>query len=266
MEKNKIQKNDFIEIEFTGKDPDNQIFDTTNPEEAKQIGIQNPEQIKSMIISAGNQMLLKGLDEAILDKELNKEYKIHLESEQAFGKRNPQLMKTYPLSAFKKREINPYPGLVLQLDNNIAKVISVSGGRVMIDFNNPLAGKEVDYTFKITKKITNDNEKINALQDFFFKQRFDFNIKEDEKTKSKKIVFKDEKIKPLVEMMAQKFKEITGMDFEVEEKKEELKNKENKQENKNKEAKEESKKIEDKKENSKKEKEEGKQETITTKQ
>jgi len=255
----KIQKNDFIEIEFTGKDPDNQIFDTTNPEEAKQIGIQNPEQIKPMIISVGNQMLLKGLDEELEGKELDKKYSVHLEPEQAFGKRNPQLIKTYPLSAFKKREINPYPGLVLQLDNNIAKVISVSGGRVMIDFNNPLAGKEVDYTFKITKKITNDNEKINALQNFFFKQRFEFTVNEDKKTKSKKVIFKDDKIQPLVEMMAQKFKDMTGMDFKVEGKKNKNKEKkkEEKQEEKDKETKEEkkeeTKKSDDKKEGSKEE-------------
>jgi len=229
----KIQKNDFIEIEFTGKDPDNQIFDTTNPEEAKQIGIQNPEQIKPMIISVGNQMLLKGLDEELEGKELDKKYSVHLEPEQAFGKRNPQLIKTYPLSAFKKREINPYPGLVLQLDNNIAKVISVSGGRVMIDFNNPLAGKEVDYTFNT--------------------------VNEDKKTKSKKVIFKDDKIQPLVEMMAQKFKDMTGMDFKVEGKKNKNKEKkkEEKQEEKDKETKEEkkeeTKKSDDKKEGSKEE-------------
>ena len=39
--------------------------------------------------------------------------------------------------------------MAIQLDNTIARVLSVSGGRVTMDFNNPLAGKEIDYKYKI---------------------------------------------------------------------------------------------------------------------
>lgn len=211
-----IQKNDFIEIEFTGT-CNNQIFDTTNPEEAKQIGIQDPDSIKPLIISVGAQMLLQGLDEQLENKELNKEYKITLQPEKAFGKRNPQLIKTYSLGDFKKNNINPYPGMTLQLDDTIAKVISVSGGRVMVDFNNPLAGKEITYTFKINRKITESEEKINSIQDFFLRKRHKFKID----TKNKKVIFKEELIKPFFEMMGDKLKEMTGFEFVVENEKEE---------------------------------------------
>jgi len=221
-EKQTIQKNDFIEIEFTGRNSsNNQIFDTTNPEEAKEMGIQEPQNIKPQIISIGNDMLLKGLDQALLNKELNKEYKIELTPEKAFGKRNPQMIKTYSLSHFKKNNMDPYPGMTLQLDNTIAKVISVSGGRVMMDFNNPLAGKEVNYTFKITRKITDNSEKINAIQDFFLKQRYNFTIDK----KNKKVIFKEKLIKPFFEMMGQKLKDMTGFEFVVEEEKTEKKEK-----------------------------------------
>ena len=70
-----VQKNDFVEIEFTGKANGN-IFDTTNKEEAKQIGLE--ADVKPMIISVGNQMLIKGLDEALESKEKGKKYSIHL--------------------------------------------------------------------------------------------------------------------------------------------------------------------------------------------
>lgn len=221
----KIKKNDFVEIEFTGRSNE-QIFDTTNPEEAKKIGLQNSEMIKPLTISVGNQMILKGIDDELEDKELNKEYSVHLTPEKAFGKRNPGLVKTYSLSHFTKQNINPYPGLVLQLDNIIARVISVSGGRVTIDFNNPLAGKPVDYKFKIIKKITDDKEKINALQDFFFKKRFNFEIKEEDK-EPKKITFnKDAEI--FLRIFKDKFKQITGFDFEIKDKEEILEKKEDK--------------------------------------
>ena len=215
----KINKNDFIEVSFTGKSND-KIFDTTFPKEAEEMGLQNANEIKPLIISVGNQMILKGIDEELEKKEVGKSYNIHLTSDKAFGPRNPQLIRTYSLNHFKKQNMNPYLGMTLQLDNTIAKVISVSGGRVTMDFNNPLAGKEIDYDIKILRKITDDKEKINALQDFFFKRRFDFEIKD------KKVIFKDQTIEPFLQMLKDKFKDMTGLDFEVEKKeKEEAKNK-----------------------------------------
>ncbi|MEK6872790.1 MAG: peptidylprolyl isomerase [Nanoarchaeota archaeon] len=237
----KINKNDFIEIEFTGKS-NNQVFDTTNPDEAKKIGLHNPEMVNPLIISVGNQMILKGLDEELEGKELNKEYSVYLTPEKAFGKRNPGLVKTYSLNNFKKQNINPYPGLVLQLDNVIARIISVSGGRVTIDFNNPLAGKPVEYTLRIIKKITDDKEKINSLQDFFFKKRFNFEIKE-EKNKDKylkKVIFNEDSnnVKIFLRLFKDKFKKMTDFDFEVKEKDDNNKKEDNKEKFENKDKKE----------------------------
>tara|TARA_Y100000034_G_scaffold98457_1_gene120620 strand:+ start:137 stop:808 length:672 start_codon:yes stop_codon:yes gene_type:complete len=220
----KIKKNDFIEIEFTGLANDN-IFDTTNPKDAEKMGI-DTKNIKPLTISVGNQMILQGLDEDLEGKETGKEYSVHIMPEKAFGKRDPSMIKTYGLSHFTKQNINPYPGMALQLDNTVAKVLSVSGGRVTMDFNNPIAGKEVDYKYKINKIITDNKEKINALQDFFFKQRFDFTIKD------KKVIFKDDKIKQFIDMIGPKFTEITGLEFTAEEDKKETKKEDKKEEKK----------------------------------
>jgi len=206
----KIQKNDFVEIEFTGT-ANGQIFDTTNKEDAKKIGLD--ANVKPLIVSAGNEMLLKGLDEALEGKELEKEYKIELSPEKAFGSRDPKLIRILSMKVFKEKDMNPIPGMTIQLDQNLAKILSVSGGRVTVDFNNPLAGKDIEYKFKVNKKVTEDEDKINALQDFFFKQRFEFKIKD------KKVIFKDDKIKSIIEFIKPKFKEILDFDVEFEGKK-----------------------------------------------
>ena len=203
-----IKKNDFIEIEFTGI-ANGEIFDTTHKEEAKKMGLQ--ADVKPISISVGNEMILKGLDELLEGKELNKDYEIKLESDKAFGPRNTQLIKTIPMKVFREKNMNPFPGLTLQMDNNLAKVLSVSGGRVIVDFNNPLAGKDVEYKFKVLRKIDDTTEKINALQDFFFRDRFEFKINE----KDKKVIFKEEKIMPFLQVFQDKFKEITGFSFEI---------------------------------------------------
>jgi FKBP-type peptidyl-prolyl cis-trans isomerase 2 len=213
-----IQKNDFIEIEFTGKYDEN-IFDTTNKDEAKKIGLES--NIKPLIISAGNEMVVKGLDEDLIGKEIGKSYKIHITPENAFGKRNTNLIQLVPLKVFTKNKINPYPGLAVQLDNNIAKILSVSGGRITVDFNNPMAGKEVDYEYKVMRKINDINEKINSLQDYFFKNRFEF------KLENNKVTFNNKELKDRIDMFKGKFKDMTGLEFEVrEEKDKELKKEE----------------------------------------
>jgi len=205
-----IKKNDFVEIEFTGKS-NNEIFDTTHPEEAKSIGLD--VNVKPIIASVGNEMLLKGLDKALEGKEINKKYSVHILPEKAFGKRNASLIKTIPIKIFREKNMDPAPGMVFQLDQHLVRILSVSGGRVIVDFNNPLAGKEIDYDFKILRKVDDDKEKINAIQDFFFKQRFEFELK------NKKVIFKDGKIKPIIDVFKDKFKELSGLDIEFKEKK-----------------------------------------------
>lgn len=216
-----VNKNDFIEIEFTGK-ANNEIFDTTDKEEAKKLGLE--ADVKPLIVSVGNQMLLKGFDDSLEGKETGKKYSIKLTSDKAFGKRNPQMIKTMPIKIFHEKQMNPYPGMSVQLDNYIAKILSVSGGRVIVDFNNPLAGKDIEYDFTIKRKIDDGKEKINALQDFFLRQRFDFEIKDN------KVIFKKQEIKPFIDVFKQKFKDMTGLDFEVGEAKEEKEIREEKKE------------------------------------
>jgi FKBP-type peptidyl-prolyl cis-trans isomerase 2 len=205
-----IQKNDFIELEFTGTSG-NEIFDTTNQEDAKKIGLEIEG--KPLIISVGHGMVLKAFDEYLEGKELNKKYSLHLESEKAFGKRQSSLVKLIPMKVFLEKQIRPVPGLSLQIDNYIVKILAVSGGRVTVDFNNPLAGKDVDYTFTIKRKINDSKEKINAFQDFFFRQRFEFELTNNQ------VILKKSELKPLVEMLGKKFKEITGFELKVDESK-----------------------------------------------
>ncbi len=210
-----VQKNDFIEIEFNGL-ANGEIFDTTNKEEAKKIGLD--ANVKPIIISVGNEMLLKGLDEDLERKEIGKKYSISLKPEGAFGKRNPFMIKTVPIRVFHEKQMNPYPGMSVQMDNYIAKILAVSGGRVSVDFNYPLAGKDITYNYTIKRIVKDDRDKINALQDFFFRQRFDFEIKD------KKVIFKNPEINDFLEVFNEKFKEITGLEFEIEEAKEKKEN------------------------------------------
>ena len=122
-------------------------------------------------------MFLKAIDDFLINKELGK-YEIELSPEKAFGKRNPNLIQLIPMKVFREQKLEPIQGTMFNFDGRPAKILTVSGGRVMADFNNPLAGKTVMYNINVKRKVDDLNEKIKALIDFFFRKELKFQIKD----------------------------------------------------------------------------------------
>ncbi len=210
-----MKKNDFIELEFIGKEKNGEVFDTNIPSEAKKIGLEIDN--KNFVICVGQKMVVVGLDNALENKETGKKYSVTLEAKEAFGLRKRDLVRLIPLKIFTEKNIQPRPGMTLALDNALVKIASVSGGRVLVDFNNPLAGKEITYEFTIKNRVSDSKEKINSLLDYFLKQRPEFTIKE------KKAIFslKDPMFEHAINMLNEKFKDIIGLELVIEKKKEE---------------------------------------------
>ncbi len=208
-----IKKNDFIEIEFTGKiKGTDEIFDTNIKVDAPTTNDQRPTtELKPFILSVGHKMLPNGFDADLEGKDTEKSYTLDLKPEDAFGKRDPQMVRMIPTKHFHEQKINPERGMKLALDGQLVKILSSDRGRTLVDFNNPLAGKPVTYTYKINKIVTDQKEKINALQDFLFRKTFEFEIKD------KTVIFKIEKqFEPFVKMFAPKFEEILDLKIESE--------------------------------------------------
>src|SRR3989344_6718218 len=161
-----MQKNDFIEIEYDAFDKDSgRLVDTTSEKKAKEHKIyQEGVKYGGIIICLGFRDVIKGLDDFIEGKEPG-EYKVELKPEEAFGKKDSGLIKLMPMNAFIEANIKPFPGLQLNLDGILCTVRSVSGGRVMVDFNHPLSGKTIKYELKIKRKITDLKEKVISLLD-----------------------------------------------------------------------------------------------------
>jgi len=159
-----VKKEDFVEIEYTGKiKEDGTIFDTTSEKIAKESNIYNQNmRYGSVIICLGEGQILKGLEKALEGKDTDKEYTIELAPEEGFGKKDPKMIQLIQTSKFRKQGIQPMPGLQINVDGMLGVVKTVSGGRTLVDFNNPLAGKDLVYTVKIKRKVDNDKEKIEG--------------------------------------------------------------------------------------------------------
>jgi len=231
-EKTLTKKSDFIELLYSGYSQGN-IFDSNIPEDLKKL---NPKETpKKLIIAIGEGMVVPGLDKDLEDKEIEKDYEIKLKAKDAFGERDRNLLKTIPLKVFHEKDMEPRPGTIFAFDNSIAKVVTVSGARVITDFNNPLAGKEVLYKYKITRIVTDDKEKCTALFEGLFRFVPEFDINDKEITikgpKQMEIIisaFKDKVIKLLSKELKFELKEEKKVDVKTEEKDK----KENKEEKK----------------------------------
>ena len=180
-----IKKGYFIELDYVGKVSNtNQIFDLTYKELAKQHNIFNPKfKYGPVIICIGEGDVLKCLDDKLIGKKPGR-YTIELKKEEAFGNRDSKLIKTVNTQTFTKQKINPFPGLQVQLGNSIGIIRSVSGGRTTIDFNYPLAGKDLTYEVDIRRIIESDEEKLNAFT------KLHFNISSELKDDQAKITLK----------------------------------------------------------------------------
>lgn len=160
-----VKKNDFVEIEYTGRlKEDNSVFDTTEEKAARENDIFDKDADYSpLVICIGENNILKGLEEQIVGKETGKEYKLEISHENAFGKKDARLIQLVPTSRFRQQNIQPVPGLQLNIDGVFGVVKTVSGGRCLVDFNHPLAGKDLVYEVKIKKIVDGNREKLDAL-------------------------------------------------------------------------------------------------------
>lgn len=160
-----IKNHDFVEIEYTGKiKEDNTIFDTTVEKTAKENDVYDKNADYSpAVICVGENTLLKGLEEQMVGKETGKEYAFEISSGNAFGKKDAKLIQLIPANKFRQQNIQPIPGLQLNIDGVFGVVKTVSGGRCLVDFNHPLAGKDLVYNLKINRIVDDDKEKLNSL-------------------------------------------------------------------------------------------------------
>ncbi|MBC8500230.1 MAG: peptidylprolyl isomerase [DPANN group archaeon] len=163
MESKKIKKGDFVELEYTGKIKDeNKVFDTTKKEVAIANNLNKEADYKPIVVCIGEGYILQTLEAELEGKKLGK-YTFELSPEQAFGKKSAQLLKLVPIKVFKQQDIMPYPGLEVNIDNRFGIIRNVSGGRVIVDFNHPLSGRDLTYDVEVKRFVNNDKEKLESL-------------------------------------------------------------------------------------------------------
>jgi peptidylprolyl isomerase len=160
-----LQKGDFILLDYVAKVKETgEVFDTTVEEIAKKERLYKEGEIyEPKLVVIGEGWVLKALDESLTTMEVSKPATVEIPPEKAFGARDPEKVKRVPLRQLTAKGITPALGMRLEYDNKMAIVRAMGAGRVLLDFNPPLAGKTLVYEVTVQKKLETKQEKIAAL-------------------------------------------------------------------------------------------------------
>jgi FKBP-type peptidyl-prolyl cis-trans isomerase 2 len=177
-----IKQGDFVTIEYIGR-IDGKVFDITDEALAKKENAYRANlKYGPVTIIVGRSQLIRGIDKALEGRKEGETFDIEVQPDDGFGKKSSKLIKIIPSSSFKSQKINPVPGMQINIDGLIGNIISASSGRIIVDFNHPLAGKMLNYNITVKKIVADKKQKIESVFDIYTGLGSkDLDIKEDGK-------------------------------------------------------------------------------------
>ncbi len=211
----KIKKGDFIELDYTGKFTNDQVFDTSVKEIGEQNKLQKPS-YEPLIVCVGEGQVIKGLDKNLEGSETEKNYTFEIETEEAYGTKDPKLVRVVSKSLFTKQKMNPYPGMQINAENMMGIVRSVSGGRVSVDFNHPFAGKDLIFDVKIKKILDDPKEKVQSLLKMFLRldpSKYELEVNADKMIIKSELKLPDVMLNAVKEKISKLVPEINSIEF-----------------------------------------------------
>jgi peptidylprolyl isomerase len=160
-----LKKSDFVLIDYVAKVKETgEVFDTTLEDTAKKERLHKEGDIyEPKLIVIGEGWVIKALDEALPTMEIDRLSTVEIPPDKAFGQRDPEKVKRVPLKQLLAKDLTPTLGMRLEYGGKMATVRALGAGRVLLDFNPPLAGKTLVYEVTVKKKLETLKEKITSL-------------------------------------------------------------------------------------------------------
>ena len=166
----KVQEGDFVLVKLTGKTQKGNVFRVSSEEDAKKAGMYEEEKAQQgyytpeFVIVGKQGFLNEGLTETIQEMNYFEKKSVRIPPTKAFGKRDPQKIERISIGKFRKLNEGKNPEIGQDFTNKKGQrgvVSKIVQGRVIVDYNHPLAGQSIDYNLEIVDKIEGFDEKIH---------------------------------------------------------------------------------------------------------
>ena len=143
------------------------IIETTREEVAKEHEVhQEGRTYSPMVCIVGGGMLIAGFEEALAGAKVGKETECTIAPEDGYGEKDSELIDTVSIDKLLQSVKDPkslYIGAPVNIGGKQGTLSYLAAGRARIDYNHPMAGKTLKYSFKIIAVVEGKEEKVTAL-------------------------------------------------------------------------------------------------------
>jgi peptidylprolyl isomerase len=140
-DKKVVEKGDTVKFNSIGKFEDGYIF------------LDTAESNELISVEVGTGKLIKGLDKGILGMAEGEVKEVKVSPEEGYGYEDPNLITTIPYEVFQKSNVEPKEGMGLRTSQGDCYVTKVSDKGVEVNYNHPLAGKNLTFDIKVEEII-----------------------------------------------------------------------------------------------------------------
>ena len=136
----KVKANDTVQVHYTGKLTNGQVFDTSAEREPLQAQL-------------GQGQLIPGFENALIDMAVNEKKTVTIAKEEAYGDVRNELFQKVAKEELPK-EITPEVGMGLVASipdgsQQQLRVAEVNEDHIVIDANHPLAGQDLIFDLEV---------------------------------------------------------------------------------------------------------------------
>ncbi|HKJ97263.1 MAG TPA: peptidylprolyl isomerase [Thermoplasmataceae archaeon] len=180
-----MNEGDFIKLDFTMMVGDDKKIVATNQEKvAKENDIYDENtRYRDAVLVVGSDKVFPEINDSFKNAEVGKENEVKIDAPNAYGIRDTKNIKVHTMREFQRHNIEPAVGKEVNLHNKTGRVISVTPGRVLVDYNHQWAGKQVYYQYTVKEVLQDNLEKVKAVVDMNYNidsEKFEFELKDNE--------------------------------------------------------------------------------------
>ena len=143
------------------------IIETTREDVAKEHDVhQEGRTYTHMVCIVGGGMLIAGFEDALAEAKANEEIECIIAPEDGYGEKDSELIDTISIDKLIQSVKDPkslYIGAPVNIGGKQGYLSYLAAGRARIDYNHPMAGKTLKYSFKIVAVVEGKEEKVTAL-------------------------------------------------------------------------------------------------------
>jgi len=177
-----VEHGDVVEVDYVGRiTKTGEIFDLTSEELAGE-EVEDAADLTPAQLLIGEHYVLPSLEHHVEEMDVGDEDTVEISAEDAFGERDSDNIRTISRKEFEKYDVDPRRGMPVEVDGQRGKILTASSGRVKVDFNHPLAGKDLTYTVTLLREIEDPAEQVMAVLDYHSAEDAEVDVEDGEAT------------------------------------------------------------------------------------